>query len=107
MHLLPCHRPTGTLERAPRTSLQPCAHEIPDGEQWDGFWSLDDEQYYARCIERGGREIWYHIADDPGARILPFRRPWRDVPRSVMMFGRIGRRSVLVGRYSARVGANR
>lgn len=107
VHLLPCHRPTGTLERAPRTSLQPCAHEVPDGEQWDGFWSLDDEKYYARCIERGGREIWYRIADARGTPVLPLRRRWCDETRSIMMIGRVGRRSMLVGRYSGRVGAKR
>jgi hypothetical protein len=107
VYLLPCHRPTGTLERAPRTSLQPFTADAVDGERWDGFWCLADEKYYARCIEHDGRELWYRIADEAGARVLPFKRRASDGTRSVMMFGRVGRRSVLVGRYSRRVGATR
>jgi hypothetical protein len=89
--------------------LQPFKADGVDGEQWNGFWCLTDGKYYARCVERDGREVWFCIADDSGARVLPFRRRGADAPRSrsVMVFGRVGRRSVLIGRYARRDGAAR
>jgi len=92
VHLLPCNRPQGTLESAPRTSLR----EDSSHERWEGFWCVSDEGYYARCVRTDGSDQWYRFADDvalsqvAGARVLPLRR------RRMIMFGR-GRRSILVG----------
>lgn len=89
--------------------MQPFTTDVVEGERWEGFWCLDDEKYYARCLAANGREFWYRIADDADVRVLPFKRRATGIsaPRSVMMFGRVGRRSVLVGRYSRRNGAVR
>ncbi|MEX2154167.1 MAG: hypothetical protein WD825_12580 [Gemmatimonadaceae bacterium] len=103
MHLLPCNRPQGTLESAPRTSLR----EDSSQERWEGFWCVSDEGYYARCVHTDGSEQWYRFAEDVavtksvGARVLPLRsrRTALAVTPSVgrmILFGR-GRRSILVG----------
>ena len=85
MHLLPCHRPIGSLESAPRTSLRAdSAHG-----QWEGFWSLGDEGYCTRCVRADGSEQWFRIADDASRehieepRVMPLRaRLTRDARRA-------------------------
>jgi len=82
VHLLPCHRPIGSLESAPRTSLRAdSAHE-----QWEGYWSVADEGYYAHCVRADGSEQWYRVADEESRehvaepRVIPLRpRLTRDV----------------------------
>ena len=82
MHLLPCHRPIGSLESAPRTSLRAdSAHE-----QWEGYWSVADEGYYAHCVRADGSEQWYRVADEESRehvaepRVIPLRpRLTRDI----------------------------
>lgn len=78
VHLLPCNRPTGRLEPAPRTALsQDSAHV-----RWEGFWCVADEGYYTRSVREDGREQWYRVADETTlvtrrsrrARVLPLRR---------------------------------
>lgn len=68
VQLLPCNRPTGLLESAPRTSLRVEAEHGPG--EWEGFWS-DDERYYLRCARADGAEQWYRIEDEHG--VLQFR----------------------------------
>jgi hypothetical protein len=75
--------PHGTLERAPTTALRPRTRELDAAnEQWDGFWCVEDDRYYARCIRSNGSVEWYSIRDSasatvarPVARVLPYRRP--------------------------------
>jgi hypothetical protein len=69
VYLLPCSPPRGSLEQAPATSLGRDSAQ----EQWEGFWCLSDERYYARCTYADGTEQWHRIADTIGARVLPFR----------------------------------
>jgi hypothetical protein len=75
VHLIPCSRPIGALEGAPRTSL--CA-ETPE-EQWEGFWCLRDGCYYACRHAADGSDRWFRIADDNAVvvgtdiRVLPLR----------------------------------
>ena len=59
MHLVPSHPPAGTLEAAPRTALR----ENSAREQWDGFWCVEDDRYYARCTRSNGGVQWFRIAD--------------------------------------------
>jgi hypothetical protein len=72
MHLVSCARPSGPLERAPRTSLR----VNTDAERWDGFWSVVDEAYYARCTHPDGGEEWFCYVEEPnrGPWIEPVRR---------------------------------
>jgi hypothetical protein len=107
VHLLPCNRPAGQLEPAPRTSLSGPETEA----HWDGFWGAD-ERYYARCTEANGREYWYRVADDipvgrkrRETRIIPLRprgeqgRVLDVVSRRLVVFGSSrGGRTILVGR---------
>jgi hypothetical protein len=102
VHLLPCHRPTGSLEPAPRTSLRAdSAHG-----QWEGYWSVANEAYYTRCVRADGGEQWYRVADDDSreqlaeARVIPLRRVHGRmllVPaskdRRLMLVGTLRRRS--------------
>jgi hypothetical protein len=75
--------PHGTLERAPTTALRPQTRDIDAAnEQWDGFWCVQDDRYYARCTRSDGIVEWYAIRDavsdtvvQHGARVLPYRRP--------------------------------
>ena len=113
MHLLPCNRPEGQLESAPRSSLSG-----PETEgHWDGFWGVD-ERYYARCTEADGREYWYRVADDLPAgrkrretRVIPLRprgaqgHVFDVAARRLVVFGssRSGR-TILVGRSRRRRG---
>ena len=127
VELLPCNRPQGRLEHAPRTSL--CADTVH--EKWDGFWSLADERYYTRCTRSDGSQQWYRISDTrrgilplrrashpPASRVPGVRRAWyvnvreerrtvtneaprnltNEGPRTQMLVARVGGRSVLVGR---------
>lgn len=93
MHLVPCIPPEGVLEPAPGTSLR----EAAAGEQWDGFWSVDDERFYTRCVSASG-ERWFRIADiartQPAARVILFPVA-RQSPR--MFVGRYRGQAMLVG----------
>lgn len=130
VQLLPCNRPTGILESAPRTSLRAdSAHE-----RWEGFWSVSDEGYYTRCVRDDGSQQWYRVADEVSnesitdSRVIPFRRRkvthdsrrtlTFDVPRTLthdarqmLLISRPGQRPILVGvsrrgsRMRPRVGA--
>ena len=58
-------------------------------ERWEGFWSVADDGYYARCIRADGSEQWYRFADESSgarvaeARVIPLRpRLTRDVRRT-------------------------
>lgn len=103
MQLLPCHRPFGSLEPAPRTSLR----ADTEHERWEGFWSDVDERYYARCSGTGGTEQWYRIADErprgafafrlSRASLVTPRGASRDGRRMVFMASKVGGRSILVG----------
>lgn len=103
MHLFPCNRPNGSLEVAPRTSL--CADSAT--ERWEGFWCLEDDRYYTRCVRDGSREQWFSIVDEsPRARIretrvLPLRpRGGREYPvtRHMMLVTPVdGSRAILIG----------
>lgn len=119
VQLLPCHRPTGSLESAPRTSLRVEA-EHGQGE-WEGFW-CDDERYYARCARPDGSEQWYRIEDErgvlqfrprplrgraPGARSLTTARLARSGPpmpprHAMLVSARHGGRAMLVGTWRRR-----
>ena len=107
MHLLPCKRPIGSLESAPRTSLRADSSH----ERWEGYWCVADEGYYARCVRADGSEQWYRVADE-GAResvaeprVLPLRpRTTRDIQRTItndgrrmLLLSRVGQRPILVG----------
>ena len=59
VHLVPTHPPIGTLEVAPRSALR----ENSAREQWDGFWCVEDDRYYARCTRLHGGVQWFRIAD--------------------------------------------
>jgi hypothetical protein len=74
--------PQGTLERAPRTALQPRTRGVDEArEQWEGFWCVEDDRYYARCTLSDGSVEWYSIRDEGNAaaprraRRPPYRRP--------------------------------
>jgi len=67
MHLVSCARPSGPLERAPRTSLR----VNTDAERWEGFWSVVDEAYYARCTTPEGREEWFCYVEEPATAPAP------------------------------------
>jgi hypothetical protein len=95
VHLVASNPPAGSLEVAPRTGLR----ESTAREQWDGFWCVEDDRYYARCTRSNGSVQWYRIADARvrvrrEARVLPLRR-MAYVPRTVLI-GRYGRRSILI-----------
>lgn len=102
MQLLPCNRPTGQLEIAPRSSL--CVDSAR--ERWEGFWNVQDDRYYARCV-RDEAESWYRIADEPArarirdARVLPLRpRAGREHPvthRMLLVTPGDGKPAILVG----------
>lgn len=98
MHLVPCIPPQGALEPAPGTSLR----EAAAGEHWAGFWSVDDERFYTRCLSAAG-EQWFRIADiaqtQRAARVIVFPVA-RQSPR--MFVGRYRGRAMLVGTRSRR-----
>jgi hypothetical protein len=98
VHLVASLPPAGTLEVAPRTALR----EQSTREQWDGFWCVEDDRYYARCTRSNGTIQWYRYADERApvrrareARVLPLRVAYVPHPRTVL-FGRYGRRSILI-----------
>jgi hypothetical protein len=105
VQLLPCPRPSGSLESAPRTSLR----DDSERGQWEGFWSVADGRYYTCCTRSNGTEQWYRVSDEPKSDILPFRRaplvpasgPTRDAPRAFMV-STLGKRSMLVGTWRRR-----
>jgi hypothetical protein len=110
VHLLPCKRPSGSLEPAPRTSLR----AGPDAGQWEGFWG-EDGRYYARCARLEGTEEWYRITDslkDPKVLAFVSRRTThnaaRTLPRDVsrtLRYSRTERGSILVGTFQRREGS--
>jgi hypothetical protein len=99
VQLVPCIRPEGALEPAPATSLR----EAAAGERWEGFWSVADERFYARCSTAAGSERWFRITDVSEVarerrretRILPFPHRADRSPR--MMVGRYRGKAMLVG----------
>jgi hypothetical protein len=103
VQLLPCNRPSGTLESAPRTALRTDSAL----ERWEGFWSVDDDGYYTRCIGADGNSHWYRIADEAArkpvleARVLPLRplhgREFPVTHRMLLLSPADGRRPILVG----------
>lgn len=101
MHLVPCARPSGVLEEAPRTSLR----EESAGERWDGFWCAGDEGYYTRCTRGDGSEEWFRMADEGiaasagDAAVLPLRSRAATARGRTMLFvtGSVNARGVLVG----------
>lgn len=122
VHLLPCNRPIGTLESAPRTSLRADSSH----ERWDGFWSDRDGRYYTRCTRDNGSEQWYRFGEESAriasrvsareTRVLPMRprsralgaeRAQSNVQR-MLLVSRDGGRPILVGtsrrRSAARLG---
>lgn len=59
-------------------------------ERWEGYWSVANDGYYARCIRPDGSEQWYRFADELSgervaeARVIPLRpRLTRDVRRTL------------------------
>ena len=103
MQLLPCDRPAGSLETAPRTSLRADSEQ----ESWEGFWCVSDEGYYTRCTYADGRECWFRLADEMPrdeyqdarrARVIKFssKRAGEDVV-AMRLLGVQGRRPILVG----------
>lgn len=103
MHLIPCKRPIGTLERAPATSLGAPV----EGAVCEGFWGAD-ERYYARCRRADGSEAWFRIADE-GTRSPRQRREaavlvFPSVPVPRLMVGRYRGRAMLVGTRQRRPG---
>jgi len=62
--LIPCNRPQGPLESAPRTSL--CADSAQG--RWEGFWCVTDDRYYARCVRADGTEQWHCFGESPAKR---------------------------------------
>ena len=103
MHLVSCARPSGPLEKAPRTSLRVNS----DAERWDGFWSVVDEAYYARCTHPDGEEEWFCYVEEPyratspepARRRLPAPGRSHTGGRRVMLLltKSVGQRGVLVG----------
>jgi hypothetical protein len=101
MHLVSCARPSGPLERAPRTSLR----VNTDVERWEGFWSVVDEAYYARCTRPDGAEEWFCYVEEPAAVSAPDHTVRRygvsaeTQRRRVMLLltKSVGTRGVLVG----------
>ncbi|HEY8176028.1 MAG TPA: hypothetical protein VIF32_10065 [Gemmatimonadaceae bacterium] len=102
------------MESAPRTSLRvDSVHE-----RWEGYWSVADEGYYARCVRADGSEQWYRFAHEDSRenvadpRVIPLRprltrdvrrTPRRDEPRTpsdrqmLLVTAAKGRRPILVG----------
>jgi hypothetical protein len=73
MHLVSCATPSEPLETAPRSAL---LTEVPEGEQWEAFWSSD--VYYVRRTTAQGEVEWFSLADDeptrgPDLRVLTLR----------------------------------
>ena len=101
MHLVPCARPSGALEEAPRTSLR----QEGDGNRWDGFWCAGDEGYYTRCTHGDGSEEWFRMADEGAATpakdqaVIPLRTRAEASRGRTMLCGTgsVNARGVLVG----------
>ena len=103
MQLLPCSRPTGSLETAPRTSLRADSER----ERWAGFWCVTDDAYYTCCTDAEGREVWFRMADEaprdeswdrPRAKAIKFYsdRAAADVV-TMRLLAAQGRKPILVG----------
>lgn len=101
VHLLPCERPQGTLESAPRTSLR--ADTVR--ERWEGYWCDTDEGYYARCVGPDGTDQWFRFGEEEtrlavaDERVLTLRP--KDAKhlhtRMILLRPSQGRRPILVG----------
>jgi hypothetical protein len=111
VRLLPCARPSGILESAPRTSLRADSAD----ESWDGFWSVADGSYHARCTRSDGSQQWFRIADElirvreDDARVIvlrPARAEARGARRMLLLQrGKgLGSRNVLVGVFNRKQG---
>jgi hypothetical protein len=125
VHLFPCSPPNGSLEPAPRTSLRSDSAQ----EQWQGFWCVADDRYYARCLSSDGSVQWHRYGDEPAKRrwdkhvrgptYVSVRRPssvdTHDAPRTLTRVARRtltqaasrtltldARRTVLVGKFGQR-----
>jgi len=109
VQLLPCNRPVGSLETAPRTSLSADSSQ----ETWAGFWCVADEGYYTCCTHADGAECWFRLADEsprddqvdrPRIRSIKFSSSGAhdDVVAMRLMAAR-GRRPILVGASRRRV----
>ncbi len=61
MRLVPCSPPTGDLESAPVTALQPA----DEAGLWEGFWANDDS-YLARCTNGQESPRWFRY-EEPSA----------------------------------------
>ena len=109
VQLLPCNRPIGSLETAPRTSLRADSPQ----ETWEGFWCVADEGYYTRCTYTDGRECWFRLADAAPrdehyersrARIIKFSSSSaHDDVVTMRLMAAHGRRPILVGKSRRRV----
>jgi hypothetical protein len=104
VQLLPCVRPNGSLESAPRTSLRADSPQ----ERWEGFWCVSDERYYTRCVRDDGSEQWFRLVDEApgddanGVRARVIRFPSSSSTRGVLftnmrLVARDGRKPILVG----------
>jgi hypothetical protein len=107
VQLIPCNRPLGSLESAPRTSLRADTTH----ERLQGFWSVEDDAYYARCECADGAERWFRIADAgtesvvDADRVIPLRVRDREFPitRRMLLLTPSGQRPILVGGSRRRV----
>jgi len=101
VQLLSCPKPAGSLETAPPTSLRADSAD----ERWDGFWSVADERYYARCTRTDGTEHWFRLVDEmPGAdeafaTARMFKFPSRFAGRTTVSMRLLGtgKHAILVG----------
>lgn len=115
VHLLPCSKPEGMLEPAPRTSVgtgESGEGDASASDRWEGYWCVADERYYTCRRTEAGAEQWYRFADERaltprrGTPVLPLR-PRRgtnarrlldqDARRMVVFGSRTRHRTVLVG----------
>ncbi|HJQ20471.1 MAG TPA: hypothetical protein VJ867_09005 [Gemmatimonadaceae bacterium] len=81
MHLLPCSRPTVVLEPAPRSALRADSAQ----ERWEGFWGVENEAYYARCIRTDGSDQWYRLVDADHADAEYAGGAEHDAPRVLIL----------------------
>jgi hypothetical protein len=89
MHLVICARPEEPLEVAPQTAL---LAEPAEGDQWEGFWSAESDDYFVRRTRVNGATEWFRVEDDAGATRTGEGRPLEIRPASR------GRVSLIVAR---------
>jgi hypothetical protein len=79
MHLVNCARPLEPLENAPRSALLADTADMPAGDQWDGFWSGQSDDYFVRRISADGAVEWFRVEDETAsprvaeARVMELR----------------------------------